>query len=474
MVRAFFWICQPLKRVPAYSMVSLKRGTRAFYGIVGGGLYSAVLREFPARSATDSDRPPDDESREQPRFPFDSARDWWAAAAILGLFAVGWLLVGPRANVPVIDDWVYAWSVEHLLQTGRLQVLEFSAIYPIAQILWGALFARVAGFSFGVLRLSTLALAATGCAAAYATLRELGCRRSTSLLGAFALALDPVVFAMSFSFMTEVPFNAFSLLALYWYIRAIRRDERTALWIGGLFSIFAFLVRPIGIALPASVMPALFWRKDWRRAVGWAAAPVTVVVAAMCVLQVGIPRVLGALDWAAVRQDYLRWWFTIPMTDYLRWNVNVLFVSAFPFAPLLLPFSARWPRALHVTVAALALVGICRLALGELPMPLPDWQTWSLQDIAARAMVGGPLGPSDWSQRVAPAIRIGGLAVIGSLVVMLIRAPGSVGRDRGEAVVITLAVLHLALINVLWLYNDRYYTVLAPSFAIVTAKALDA
>jgi hypothetical protein len=26
MVRAFFWICQPLYLVPAYSMVSLKRG----------------------------------------------------------------------------------------------------------------------------------------------------------------------------------------------------------------------------------------------------------------------------------------------------------------------------------------------------------------------------------------------------------------------------------------------------------------
>ena len=63
------------------------------------------------------------------------------------LFGLASLWVGPRANVPVIDDWVYAWSVEHLLQTGRLRVLEFSAVYPIAQIMWGALFARVAGFS---------------------------------------------------------------------------------------------------------------------------------------------------------------------------------------------------------------------------------------------------------------------------------------------------------------------------------------
>src|ERR1051326_3060071 len=105
--------------------------------------------------------------------------EWPALAAIAAVFAAAWWLVLPRANVPVIDDWVYAWSVEHLVETGRLRVLEISAVYPIAQILWGALFARIAGFSFVVLRASTMTLSALGCGAVYLTLRELGCRRST-------------------------------------------------------------------------------------------------------------------------------------------------------------------------------------------------------------------------------------------------------------------------------------------------------
>ncbi|MFI5382563.1 MAG: hypothetical protein ACHRHE_25010, partial [Tepidisphaerales bacterium] len=89
--------------------------------------------------------------------------DWPALLAIAGVCAAGWLLVGPRANVPVIDDWVYAWSVQHLVDTGHLQILDISAFYPLAQVLWGALFVRVAGFSFEVLRLSTLVLSALGC-----------------------------------------------------------------------------------------------------------------------------------------------------------------------------------------------------------------------------------------------------------------------------------------------------------------------
>ena len=106
----------------------------------------------------------------------DREREWPALLAIVAVFAAGWLLVSPRANVPVIDDWVYAWSVEHFLKTGRLEVLDISAFYPIAQILWGALFALVAGFSFTTLRASTVIVAVVGCCAVYLTLRELGCR----------------------------------------------------------------------------------------------------------------------------------------------------------------------------------------------------------------------------------------------------------------------------------------------------------
>ena len=82
--------------------------------------------------------------------------------AILGFFVLACLLTSPLRNVPINDDWTYAWSVEHLLQTGRLAVLNWSAHYPILQALWGGLFSFVFGFSFGVLRLSTVLMAVCG------------------------------------------------------------------------------------------------------------------------------------------------------------------------------------------------------------------------------------------------------------------------------------------------------------------------
>ena len=342
--------------------------------------------------------------------------EWLAPAAIVATFVVGWLLVGPRADVPVIDDWVYAWSVEHLLKTGRLQVLEFSAIYPLAQVLWGALFAWVAGFSFGVLRLSTVVLSALGCWAVYLTLGELGCRRSTSLLGAFALALDPAYFALSFSFMTEVPFISLATIATYFYVRAVGRGRAAGLWVGGIFSIAAFLVRPVGVVLPLGIVPVLLWREDWRWA-RRAVVPLATTLIAMSVLRTAIARTLGPLDWAAIREEQLRWWFLVPIAKYLTWNIRVVFESAFPLAPVLVASMVGWRRAMLVGAVALALVVPLRLIFGGVPTPLPDWQTWSLQDIGARAMIGGSLGPSPWSLRVAPAVRLIGLLTVASLLV---------------------------------------------------------
>ena len=42
------------------------------------------------------------------------------AIALAGLVALAALR--PLQDVPFVDDWTYAWSVEHLLQTGRLGV----------------------------------------------------------------------------------------------------------------------------------------------------------------------------------------------------------------------------------------------------------------------------------------------------------------------------------------------------------------
>ncbi len=54
---------------------------------------------------------------------------------ILSLFVISCFLVSPLRNVPLIDDWTYAVSVEKLLNTGRLFIPDNSSTQAVAQIL---------------------------------------------------------------------------------------------------------------------------------------------------------------------------------------------------------------------------------------------------------------------------------------------------------------------------------------------------
>ena len=80
--------------------------------------------------------------------------EWPFVAALAAWSAVAAIAVQALRDVPVIDDWTYAWSVERLLQHGELRVLDWSAVIPLGHALWGALWSWVLGFSFGTLRLA--------------------------------------------------------------------------------------------------------------------------------------------------------------------------------------------------------------------------------------------------------------------------------------------------------------------------------
>ena len=136
----------------------------------------------------------------------DSRRkDGIIAAGITGVMLAMTGLVYAPGEGPLVDDWTYAWRVAHFLRTGELRVLEWSAHYPLAQMLWGALWSRLLGFSFGVLRWSTLVLAWGGLLAFFVLLRALGIQRGLAGLGTLALWCNPVFFVLRHSFMTDIP-----------------------------------------------------------------------------------------------------------------------------------------------------------------------------------------------------------------------------------------------------------------------------
>src|SRR5262245_40676327 len=138
----------------------------------------------------------------------------WVAAA---------LVVRPFQNTPFIDDWVYAWPVERLLERGDLRVLDYSGSLNPVQVLWGALFCLPFGFSFTALRIATWVAGLCGLWGMDLLLRDQGVSRRDALLGTACLGTYPIYVILSASFMTDVPLVACIVWATLAFVRAMRR-----------------------------------------------------------------------------------------------------------------------------------------------------------------------------------------------------------------------------------------------------------
>src|SRR5688500_5115162 len=77
------------------------------------------------------------------------------------------LITDPRGEFPLNDDWMYARSVLSLVEKGRYVLCDFQAVTALLQILWGALFAKIFGFSMTILRVSVLVLGWAGVLISY-------------------------------------------------------------------------------------------------------------------------------------------------------------------------------------------------------------------------------------------------------------------------------------------------------------------
>ena len=98
-----------------------------------------------------------------------------------------------------------------------------------SQAYWGALFARLFGYSFSSLRVSTLVLAAFGLIAFYQLAKEHGLDDIQAGLLTLGLLASPLVLRTSFTFMTDVPFLACLLIALYRWLTEQR--EQAQYWV---------------------------------------------------------------------------------------------------------------------------------------------------------------------------------------------------------------------------------------------------
>jgi 4-amino-4-deoxy-L-arabinose transferase-like glycosyltransferase len=179
-------------------------------------------------------------------------RSWLVDLLVLTvLWLVGAVIVDPRGNFPLNDDWVYGWPIKVWLESSRFEILSWTGVSLIGHVFWGFLFCSVFGFSFTVLRISMLLLGLAGVLTTYHVLTLARASRSVAFLAALTLAFNPLYYELSFTFMTDVSFLAFVLVTLVLLFNFLE-NGRLSLLIGAtVAAAFSTLIRDVGVLLPA-------------------------------------------------------------------------------------------------------------------------------------------------------------------------------------------------------------------------------
>jgi 4-amino-4-deoxy-L-arabinose transferase-like glycosyltransferase len=213
-------------------------------------------------------------------------------AVLLTAYTALLLIVPPTVPVPLVDDWVYQPSVAHLVDRHELWIAPPTVATLVLQVAWGGLFGWLFGVSPVVLRCSTLVAGFGAALACYGLFRELDVGSGRAVLGALAVCVNPLVFFLSRTFMSDVPYLALLCLASYLAVRAVNRDSVTGLAAASAAAGAAFLVRQQGALIPVAIVAWL----GLTRARPFRAAPVRTLAAAVVPCAVAVA---GYAIWAS-------------------------------------------------------------------------------------------------------------------------------------------------------------------------------
>jgi len=166
------------------------------------------------------------------------------------LWLVAIVMVNPFGDFPLNDDWSYAIAVQRMLESGDFRPLGWTSSALITQTLWGTAFCSIFSYSFEVLRGATLVVSLLGIFTIYLLTLQLKLNRKIALLLAICTAFNPLWFALSFTFMTDVYFATFTAITLLFFVRFFQHRKWIDWSLGIAFSLLAILCRQFGLFVP--------------------------------------------------------------------------------------------------------------------------------------------------------------------------------------------------------------------------------
>jgi hypothetical protein len=196
---------------------------------------------------------------------------------VLALYSICIIAANPAGEFPLNDDWSYTRSAFALSSGHGLKVDEWAAPSLVGQAFYGGLLAKLFSPSFLVLRISTLLLSCGTVTLLWGIFRRIPLRNDLACILLFAWVFNPLQFNLSFTFMTEIPFLFFIVLALYLYVRYRGACSPGMLLASAAALGYAFLIRQTALFFLLALLCAVLidlqsgFAKRLRHSIGAAA-----------------------------------------------------------------------------------------------------------------------------------------------------------------------------------------------------------
>ena len=382
------------------------------------------------------------------------------------------VVLRPFQNRPFIDDWVYSWPVQHLLDTGAFLFPELVANPILTQVLWGALFCLPFGFSLTALRVSTWVLGSLAVCALYLLVRESGGTRRSALMAGAVLGFYPVFFILSPTFMTDVPFLAATLWSVLLFVRALHRRREALVWLAAAVCAASVGSRLVGVGVAgAMIATLLFHTGRWGRRIVVLLPPTLVGPFALWLIVWTRGRVFTSADitWLPSGPQQRLANFRYAFGDILPpMIVETLLFAVVLMGIALLPISAGLLRRgiVRRTACVLALLATAWIVASRAGFavwfPFEPGAIWALREIGATASFVPGWQPDPlpwWATTSAVAVSLSSAAIL------VAAWPRGALREAEKFLMWNIAAQAL-LVAVLWLQGGERY---ALAFVPLTA-----
>ncbi|MFT5213750.1 MAG: hypothetical protein ACI9WV_001474 [Patiriisocius sp.] len=166
-----------------------------------------------------------------------------------------------------------------LYESGYLKIYNWGEMTLVGHVYWGYFFTKVFGFSFTVLRFSTLIMSFATILGIYELCKIANLPKWMAMFSTLLCLMNPIFLSLSFSFMTDIPFCCLTIWVFFFFAKAIIDDTGKALYWAIFFCCWAFLIRQLAWVFPVVwLFTVLYVKKKDKRNLIRAITPLLVLI----------------------------------------------------------------------------------------------------------------------------------------------------------------------------------------------------